>query len=591
MFSKLKKLYLIFIIILLLLFTISCSSSKKGDNNSNTTTKYTDVQNDFHNFTEELFVKEIQANTINLHYTLSEPENYNIKDYPITLGDYSVEYFEKNNQDIQNTFKKLTEFNYDDLSDNQQLIYDILYEYLVIELSYSDLYLYSEPLGATLGDQAQLPILLAEYTFNNKKDIDNYLILLSEIDEYFAKLIQFEKDKVSTGLFMSDLMVDGIIEQCSKFIENPEDNYLVAIFNEKVDSLNILSPEDKDLYKEKNLTIVLNDLVNGYKLIISELSSLKGNGINPGGLCNFEKGKEYYEFLIKRNIGTSKSIPELTQTVNNNIKSNLKEMGSIIIDKPDLLNELDNLSFNELSPEDTITKLINNIKDDFPDSPNVNYSFKYVHKSLEDDLSPAFYLIPPIDDYMENVIYINASNKYSEQNLFTTIAHEGYPGHLYQTTYFNSTNPPSIRSLLNYNGYVEGWATYTEIYSYSLSDLNENIADFLALNTSYALGIYSRIDIGVNYDGWTPENVNEYLTEFGITDKNISDDIFNSMVECPGNYLNYYIGYLEILELKDMTKDSLGDDFDLKKFHKFILDTGPAPFNVILKHLNNWIEE
>ena len=266
-------------------------------------------------------------------------------------------------------------------------------------------------------------------------------------------------------------------------------------------------------------------------------------------------------------------------------------MGSIIIDKPDLLNELDNLSFNELSPEDTITKLINNIKDDFPDSPNVNYSFKYVHKSLEDDLSPAFYLIPPIDDYMENVIYINASNKYSEQNLFTTIAHEGYPGHLYQTTYFNSTNPPSIRSLLNYNGYVEGWATYTEIYSYSLSDLNENIADFLALNTSYALGIYSRIDIGVNYDGWTPENVNEYLTEFGITDKNISDDIFNSMVECPGNYLNYYIGYLEILELKDMTKDSLGDDFDLKKFHKFILDTGPAPFNVILKHLNNWIEE
>lgn len=587
----LKRLCLI-IVVALLIFSAGCSSNTNKDNSSNISKS--DVKTEqkaFDKFANDLFVNEVQTNTINLHYTLAHPEKYDIEDYPITLGDYSVEAFKQSNSDIQDTLNQLADFNYNILNKEQQLLYDVLYDYLVTENDSSDLYLYNEPLSPTLGEQAQLPVLYAEYAFNTKVDVDNYLNLLSQVEPYFAKIIEFEKQKSDAGLFMSDDMASAIISQCQKFIENPEQNYLIDIFNEKIDSLNALTSEEKTKYKDDNSKIVTNTVIPSYTYLINELTNLKGKGTNSGGLCNFESGKKYYEYLIKRNIGTAKTVDELTTITDSQIKADLKKMSTLMIDNPDLIEQLNTYTFSETTPDDIIKTLVKNIKNDFPDAPDVNYTFKYVHESLEDNLSPAFYLIPPIDDYNNNVIYINGSDKYSSQDLFTTIAHEGYPGHMYQTTYFDSLNSYPVRNILNYTGYVEGWATYTEIYSYSISGLDKNLADFLALNTSYALGIYSRIDIGVNYNGWQLQDVASYLSNFGIKDTDITKEIFDNMVECPGNYLNYYIGYLEISELKEIASESLGNKFNLKDFHKFVLDMGPAPFNVILNYLNTWIEE
>lgn len=81
---------------------------------------------------------------------------------------------------------------------------------------------------------------------------------------------------------------------------------------------------------------------------------------------------------------------------------------------------------------------------------------------MEDYLSPAFYLTPPLDTGTPNVIYINRSGRHSGPELVSTLAHEGFPGHLYQTTSFASCQPEDIRYLISCGGYVEGWATYVE---------------------------------------------------------------------------------------------------------------------------------
>ena len=238
-------------------------------------------------------------------------------------------------------------------------------------------------------------------------------------------------------------------------------------------------------------------------------------------------------------------------------------------------------------PVDILNYLKTSITTDFPTLPEVQCNIKYVHESLQEYLSPAMFLVPPMDSYLDNNIYINANPTYDLSQIFTTIAHEGYPGHLYQCVYFRSSNPAPIRNVLNYLGYDEGWATYVELYSYGLADLDKSLASLLEANMIATHCIYSRTDIGIHYDGWTKKDVENFLSMF--LEKESIDIVYETLLEEPCLYLPYSIGYLEIMELRNTAMDTLGQKFNLKAFHTFLLDVGPANFETISKHFDLWL--
>ena len=141
---------------------------------------------------------------------------------------------------------------------------------------------------------------------------------------------------------------------------------------------------------------------------------------------------------------------------------------------------------------------------------------------MEDYSSPAYYLTPPIDDMERNIIYINGKNTPDNLTLYTTLAHEGYPGHLYQTVYsqlyLNQNNASHIRYLLHYGGFVEGWAYYVEnlSYSYARDQVKDNAYasayyEACRLNRNIHLCLYSLIDIAIHYDGATQEQIQKIL--------------------------------------------------------------------------------
>ena len=173
------------------------------------------------------------------------------------------------------------------------------------------------------------------------------------------------------------------------------------------------------------------------------------------------------------------------------------------------------------------------------------------------------------------------------RSLFTTLAHEGYPGHLYQTVYYSATKHPPIRDLLSFGGYTEGWATYCEMLSYYYSPLSHDMATLLQHNASVILGLYALADMGIHYDGWTLAETVAFFRTYGITNEKTIEDIFDLIVADPGNYLKYYIGYVEFLELKKLAIKTWGDDFTQNQFHQCILDTGPAPFEILQKQIKN----
>jgi len=550
-----------------------------------------DTDTSFEEFTNELFISDISENTLNLHYTLSNPGEYGIEDYPITLGTIGEASQQENFESLQECMDTLNCFSYDDLSDKNKLTYDILQAYFETELSSKEYPLYFSYLGPTLGTQAQLPILLAEYKFNTETDIQDYLALLQTLDTYYRSIMDYEQAKSDAGLFMSDVIADKIMEQCQSFIDSPEDNYLIETFNNKIDEFDGLAEDQKTEYKTQNLDLLYSNVIPAYQILINGLSSLKGTGTNEAGLCNYKNGTKFYEYLVKSSTGCYDSIDEIEKRLNSQLTSDIKEMQKIVNRNPKAIYSMASVDIEDIDPEGTLEELKQKMADDYPAAPDTNYQVKYVHESLEEYLSPAFYLVPPIDDMSNNAIYVNNGSKYGNIQLYTTLAHEGYPGHLYQTTYSNTANPDNVRALLSFRGYVEGWATYVELHSFDYIDFDEDVLALLKINQSLSLNIYCMVDIGVHYKGWDLQTTTNYLSSMGITDESMASEIYYAIIESPANYLSYFLGCLNFEDLRAKAEEALGEAFDLQDFHKFILEIGPAPFTILDKYLDTYIEE
>ena len=243
------------------------------------------------------------------------------------------------------------------------------------------------------------------------------------------------------------------------------------------------------------------------------------------------------------------------------------------------------------NPISILNGLKKEIAKTFPTAPDTTVSVKYVPEALQGNLSPAFYMIPAIDSYEENVIYVNQAHMGNPLTLFTTLAHEGFPGHLYQNVYYAGTDPDPVRSMFNTGGYVEGWATYAEMCSYYLAPITKEQATILQKNSSIILGLYTLADIGIHYDGWSRVDTLAFFSNYGIQDVNTVNRIYDLVLGSPGNYAKYYIGYVEFLELKKEYAAKKGTGFSQKEFHKDVLMTGPAPFELVEKYMGKCEEK
>ena len=176
--------------------------------------------------------------------------------------------------------------------------------------------------------------------------------------------------------------------------------------------------------------------------------------------------------------------------------------------------------------------------------------------------------------------------------MFSTLAHEGYPGHLYQTNYYQKMcNPAPLRSLLRTEGYDEGWGTYAQLYSYqflNFKDTDEKNTEALRKlhqnNDLFSLSLSALSDLYVNYKNYDRDTLEEYLKKYGITGESVSS-IYQYVTENPVSYLSYCMGYYEFMQLRNSMEKSLGDSFDIKEFHRIILDTGSCPFPLLKKEL------
>lgn len=569
----------------------------------------------FESFTDRLFRQEVSSNSITLHYTLSHPEAYGIRDSTVSLGSFQT----TNTAQLtyaENCLSLLNDIPYTSLSEKNKSTYLVLKDSLEQALNGAPYTLYQEPLAPLTGIQSQLPILLSEYIFYDKSDIQTYLSLLETIPSYFDSLIEFEKARSNAGLFVPSYITDALIEECQSFINLGSSNYLYSSFENRIESVEGLSASEKKQFILQNNECINNYVISSYEKLIQALKDLKDTGKNSIGLCGLPDGSSYYEYLVKCETGSDRSIRELETLIYNQIREDLVCIQEILAsseysvpdeDTEDTTNaaddanaedninttdntdtetsgvQVDTFTLPDSDPEAILETLKSSLDGLYPSAPDVQVEIKYVQPEMEEYLSPAFYMIPAIDHTSQNTIYINPGHLPDDLELFTTLAHEAYPGHLYQNTYYASTDPSPIRSILDCGGYTEGWAVYAEMTSYYFAGIEADQAALLQHNASVILGLHALADIGIHYNAWTLMDTVSFFHDFGITDNDTIRDIYELIIGDPANYLKYYVGYAEFLQLKRDCIIEWDTEFTQERFHKAVLDAGPMPFYLLRK--------
>lgn len=587
--TKLKKcLQLSFSFLLTCSLLTGCASPSMGISGSGTEidAEYDNRTADgFDAFLNDLFCTELAGNTINLHFTLTDPENFGITDAAVSLGDLSDQSISEANANLENTLSAVEKFDYDSLDTGRRLTYDVLSAYLKLQLSAADLTYYDELLRPSTGIQAQLPVLYEEYRFYGKKDVEDYLALLALTDDYFEQIIAYEQKKAAEGLFMSDFACDNVISQCEDLIADQENHYLLQTFDRRVDELTDLTDEERSNYKARNKAVLMESFFPAYRSLADAMTGLLGSGKNDMGLCYLADGKKYYEYLVAHNTGCYLDIKDIQSMIENKRISDLAEITALVQENPAIMEPV---TLDAMDPQAVLSLLQERMSEHFPAAPDASYTVSYIDECMEDYMAPAFYITAPIDNYSSNSIYINASTDPAGMTYFTTLAHEGFPGHLYQTVMSYNAGLPAVRSILNFPGYVEGWATYVEMISYQYACLPEEQAAALSLNQSALLSLYASTDIGIHYDGWSFSDTVKFWSNYGITDTASLRRVYELIVEEPSHYLKYYVGYLEFLELKETAREMYGSDYSDIAFHQAVLDIGPAPFDIVKKYLKEY---
>lgn len=534
----------------------------------------------FSEFCTTLFREEMKSNTMNLHFTLKDPKAAGIDSYEITLGSLSGDSPHNQARQLKKLSEELKKYSHRSLKGKDRLTCRLLSDYISRQQNLAAYPYYDEPLTPSGGVTSQLPVLLAEYTFRNTRDIKDYLGLLSQMDTYFSGILDYEQKKADSGLFMSDEACLKVIEGCEVFTEHPDDNFLIDTFSNRLNAMDGLTDTQKNTYLKQHSKVLSDHVIPAYSQMIKGLTMLLGRGHNNWGLCNFPEGKAYYEAVVSADTGCDDSVEDLFSQIAKARREDLTFCQNLLEKNPKLASQSPKPDAALKEENAMLSRLQKEILTDFPAPPQTEVEICHVDPALSEYLAPAFYITAPIDDISHNRIYINDAKNDTDIYYFTTLAHEGYPGHLYQTICTSSYGAPEVLSLINYPGYTEGWATYTEMQAFYYAGLDPDLASLLQHNQSATLSLYATADIGIHYFGWEKEKNAAFWSEYGVDDTATVKRITDLILEEPGNYLKYYVGYLKFRQMREQLALE-NKSFSVSAFHEAILHTGPSPFSVL----------
>ena len=582
-----KKITLLMLSAIMAFSFTGCSKKDSGEE-----------QKKFDEFMKQEFVESMEQSYPNTHIILENPKDYGV-DTSKTKVQIDKELNEttmKENKELnEKSAKAFKEFDRDTLSDEQKETYDI-YSYMLdytTEMNDSKFDYMSMPQESMTGMHTQLPTLFSDWTLRNEQDVKDVITLMKSVRPYMDSILAYTKKQEEKGTLMLD--IKSVKEYCEKVVKEDVNSSVLTGLNESIDNLKLGDDKTKQ-YKAELKKAFQEYFLPAYSDIIKTMKELDSSKNNTLGLSHMKNGKEYYELLFKQATGTDKSIEDIKKELNSMSRSSLLAVQSVISKNKNLYDEYVNgkIKTKYKDFESMLKDLDKDIKDDFPSVGTLNYRIRPIGEDLASGGVAAYFNIPALDGTTPKQIRVNMmEDALDVQSLetFSTVAHEGIPGHMYQIAYaYKNVKDPWRNSMASFLGYTEGYATYTELYA--LKYLDGVSADAVKLQQNmvvYQDCLIALADIGIHYEGWTKEDLSNFLEENGLGVSDVSD-FYNQLQANPTAFLSYYVGYVQIANLKKDAQEELKDKFNDRDFHEAILKSGAAPFHVVEENVKDYIE-
>lgn len=541
-----------------------------------------EAEQTFSEFEDEMFKDMMSEDYTSLHYALKDYEQYGIGKPEVTIGSAEWDY-EEAVEEYEDYQERLHAFDYDSLSDEEQTDYDTIDFYLETQIQLNSYPYFDWAFNSAEGVIDGLLTTFTEFVFYEKEDIDDYLTTLSTVPAYLDDCIELTKKQAEKGYFLTDSMLKNTEEAIDKFVEKTDDNELIQVFNENMDAFDGLSESERQTYKDKNKDIVLNEYIPAYQKVEEELEKLKGSRKGQYNVCSLEDGKEYYEALAKYKTSLDMSVEDILDICTQFLNTAIDELIDLQTNSSSNLDET-----VDIESAEEVLKYLESHMDELPTIDKVNYTVSYLDPSVANDSIIAYYMEPPIDDAQDNVIKINGDNISDTTELYYTLAHEGFPGHLYQINYYLQSNPALIRTQLTNMGYQEGWGMYASKLALQQSSMSEDAAEYYSLMTQISYVMDAAVDLGVNGIGWGTSQVSNYLENLYLN-SDIAKELYDFVTAQPGTLLPYGVGIAMFETFEDKARNALGDSFDQKEFNEVLLKGGDRPFSVVEKDLDKYL--
>ena len=554
------------------------------------------------NFCQALAMELLTDNPLELHYSIAYPEKLGLENLSNNLTAFQTDYYLEGRTHWENKLQEFAGIIPAKSNARDTFLYQLLGRYLELQVESFDYPYYENPLACSGGVHSQLPILLSEYAFRSLEDIENYFVLLSQIPEYLNGLALYAQNQEINGIYLYKGGLEKVAAQCLELFPQTQleagEHLLQTSFKARLEDLSqnqqALTEKELSDYAARNDALLKNTIAPAYTKLAAAIGALTGSD-TLSGLSSYPKGQDYYAFLLEANTGSARSVEE--------IKSMLfKRYDSLYRELQNLLSQADfpeDEEFPLTSHREMLSQLHQCSQEDFPAlsqndlETSCRVQLKNVHSALASMSAPAFYMTPPLDDNNSHTIYINPDAQMDGLELYTTLAHEGFPGHLYQTVYSQNAltkeNAPLLRHLLYYGGFTEGWAVYAELYSYDYAAKvwGEAYTAQILLERcqrEIQLCLCCILDIYIHYDGASLKQVESLLGKLGLQPENALS-VYEAICDSPANYPKYYVGYLEILDLRETAQNLWKETYSDYKFHQWLLETGGGDFGSLKRLL------
>ncbi|MCL1846884.1 MAG: DUF885 domain-containing protein [Coriobacteriia bacterium] len=599
--TRLLAVLLAFVMLLSTLSGCGVSSNNRASQGAQTGTPIKQEQVNFSNaglrpveeIGDELFAF-ICDDYVCYHQFVADPQSFHF-DKGFTkpdprFGDITFEAAEEEYALYHRLMDELDTYSFSALNSSEQRLYNYIAYYLSNALELEPYFYLRDPYQASVGVQIDLPLTLMIYPFRTRQDIDDYLSLVADIPRIFDQANAITQERTARGLFSNLSSVEDAIDEAKVYTDKTADNLLVISFeaalNSKEAPFDSLTEAERKQYQETNRDLIKNKVAPAFLDAIKQLEKVATLTSYEVTLANQPGGKEYY--AAKLHLSGFRETPEkMIDTLDDAMISVYMTFftSSVFVD----FDERESIAKKNLPKDATgIIEYFNTrVGEDFPDIG----TRPFVVDAASDDevisMFTAFYLMAPVDDLTENRMKYYPQNIRDHYDLGKTLAHESFPGHLYQYNYFGLTNPHPIEMLVDSTAYAEGYAVYSEYYALLYMGFTAEEAQAIYAFDLLMRVLQARLDLGVNYEGWDVWDMEAFLDGWGMGD--YAEELFCNIAASPTVSVPYGLGPLEFFWMLRSAQSILGDAFDLKEFHAAILDNGGVHQTLLEKNFTRWL--